>query len=74
MRQLTYSSAINVIALLLDHLPDSLHPDDKTWEWCWNELSDRAQDSVQNVRREAIELLKVYSAHDQHNGKKNHLL
>lgn len=40
-----------IILLLLDHLPDSAHDDDESWLWCWNELSDDAQEAVKDVRR-----------------------
>lgn len=46
---------------LLGHLPDSEHSGDESWDWCWNELSGRAQDSVKDMRAMARALL---GAHD----------
>jgi len=63
---------IVVIGQLVDCLPDSkdkIPPGvvptfppmkwehDKTWEWCWEELSDEAQGQVALVRRKAVALL-----------------
>lgn len=48
----------DVLCLLLDHLPDSIHEDSEGWRWCWNELGDDAQTSVKVARRKAEALLK----------------
>ena len=45
-----------IILQLLEHLPDSYHKD-KSWVWCWDELSGDAQDLVKNIRKEANKLL-----------------
>ena len=50
-----------VIIQLLRHLPDSSHDDDESWDWCWNELSNDAQEAVRSVRRKAVELIEVLS-------------
>ena len=36
--------------VLLDCLPDSIY-DDESWGWCWDELSDDAQDLVKDARQ-----------------------
>lgn len=48
-----------IIGELLDHLPDSGYEGrgDESWDWCWNELSGRAQDAVEAVRRKAVQVL-----------------
>lgn len=47
-----------VINLLLDNLPDSIHEDDESWNWCWEELSGEAQEQVKAVRAVALNFLK----------------
>ena len=42
-----------VIKKLLSNLPDSIHDDDESWQWCWDELSGDAQDAVKDARVEA---------------------
>ena len=50
--------AFALILELLNCLPDSSKwPDDETWKWCWDELSDEAQGKVALVRRKAVILL-----------------
>ena len=49
-----------IVQLLLDHLPDSTH-DDKSWDWCWNELSDDAQKQIKTTRRAAREFISSQS-------------
>lgn len=46
-----------IIQLLLNHLPDSIHYHDESWDWCWNELGDDAQEAVKIVRRTAWEFI-----------------
>ena len=50
---------VALVGELLDCLPDSRKwwVSDDTWEWCWEELSDGAQDKVAKVRRKALTLL-----------------
>jgi len=49
---------IEVIILLLNHLPDSNHIDiDESWDWCWEELSGDAQEEVKLARDKAYQLL-----------------
>lgn len=47
-----------VIKMLLAVLPDSIRDYDPSWEYCWNELSDDAQEQVVEARHEAMQLLK----------------
>lgn len=47
-----------VINALLDNLPDSIHLDDESWDWCWEELSGDAQEEVKEARRIALNFLK----------------
>lgn len=47
---------IEIVQLLVDHLPDTKQGD-VTWEWAWNELSDDAQEAVKNARRAAWEFV-----------------
>jgi hypothetical protein len=47
----------DIIQGLLTCLPDSPHENDESWEWCWNELRDDAQDIVKRVRSEAQKVL-----------------
>lgn len=47
---------------LLNHLPDSIHEDDESWGYAWNELSDEAQASVKAVRERAMEFA-TYEMH-----------
>ncbi len=51
-------NALEIINILLDHLPDSVHSDDESWDWCWNELSGNAQEEVKQVREAALNFLK----------------
>lgn len=51
-----------VLQDLLNHLPDSFHEDDPSWDWAWNELSDEAQASVKAVRARAMEFA-TYEMH-----------
>lgn len=53
-----------LINLLLDNLPDSIHSEDESWDWCWNELSGEAQEQVKKVRTEALKLLKGENSED----------
>lgn len=51
---LELAEAQEVIKKLLHYLPDSEHNNgDESWRYCWDELSDRAQDAVTNIRAEA---------------------
>lgn len=44
-----------IIQLLLNHLPDSnFYNGDDCWDWCWNELSDEAQEAVKDARQKAM--------------------
>jgi hypothetical protein len=54
---------IEIIQMLIDHLPDTYHyPDDQTWTWAWQELSGDAQEAVKTARRSAQ---KFISEHQQ---------
>jgi hypothetical protein len=44
--------AVDTIGKLLSHLPDSIHKDDESWGWFWNELDGDAQDAIKTVRVE----------------------
>ncbi len=50
-------TASGVIKMLLAVLPDSIRDHDKSWEYCWNELSDDAQEQVVEARRKALKFL-----------------
>lgn len=50
--------AKKVINALLANLPDSIHTDDESWDWCWEELSGEAQEEVKRAREAAIIFLK----------------
>jgi len=50
--------AKKIINTLLASLPDSIHPDDESWDWCWEELSGDAQEEVKEARRIALNFLK----------------
>jgi hypothetical protein len=52
-------TADEVILKLLSVLPDNeiLH-DDISWGWCWDELSDEAQEEVKKARRMALDYLR----------------
>lgn len=47
-----------IIEMLLTVLPDSTCDHDPSWEYCWNELSDDAQELVVAARHEALDLLR----------------
>ena len=49
----------DMISELLYVLPDTLNFDkeDKSWGWCWNELSRDAQDKVKAARFAALAVL-----------------
>lgn len=49
--------AIKAIDILLDNLPDSYHPDNEAWTWCWDELTDSGQDEVKGARIVADDIL-----------------
>lgn len=51
---------IEIVQLLVNHLPDSNHHDDPTWEIAWDELSDDAQEEVKNARRAAWEFISKH--------------
>jgi len=46
-----------IIKKLLSNLPDSIHDDDESWQWCWDELGGDAQDAVKDARDEANKFL-----------------
>jgi len=50
---------VALVGELLDCLPDSSKWDssDDTWDWCWEELSNGAQNRIVKVRHKAIGLL-----------------
>jgi hypothetical protein len=50
--------ATRIIKKLLTVLPNSLHPEDPSWKWCWNELSNTGQDAVILAAVEAYNWLK----------------
>jgi hypothetical protein len=52
-----YRNAICIILKLLKYLPDSNH-NDESWDWCWSELSDDAQEAVKSVRKLADRFLE----------------
>ena len=43
--------AIEIIKQLMQVLPD--HTGGNTWTWCWEELSDEAQEKVKTARHQA---------------------
>ncbi len=43
-------TAKDLLELSLTAFPDSYHEQDKSWNWCWDELGDDAQDYVQEIR------------------------
>jgi len=47
-----------IIKKLLSVLPDSEMHDDKCWDWCWEELSDKAQEEVKEARGIALKYLR----------------
>ncbi len=49
----------DVIRQLMAALPDSMHDDDDSWIWCWDELSEQAQDLVKAARRAGSEALET---------------
>ncbi len=59
---------------LLDHLPDSIHSEDESWQWCWDELSGDAQDKVKEIRelsKKALdEIARMGEANNQPRAKK----
>jgi hypothetical protein len=62
--------AKKIIELLLDSLPDShVNNDDTTWLFCWEELSDEAQQIVINARQSATDFLT--SLEEQERNKSN---
>jgi len=40
----------DLLSLALTAFPDSYHEESESWCWCWNELSDDAQEYVQDIR------------------------
>lgn len=52
-------NCIEVIKLLLEHLPGS-GQGDETWDYAWNELSDGAQNSVISAYTTANKFLSMY--------------
>lgn len=46
--------AVNLIFELLAVLPDNDVQEDKTWGYCWEELSSEAQDKVKHVREKVL--------------------
>jgi hypothetical protein len=47
---------IEVLSMLLHHLPDSDH-DDESWNWCWEQLSGEAQEAVKAAREKGYQLV-----------------
>ncbi len=58
MKNLMSEKAQAVIVKLLKVLPDSIHDHDASWGYCWNELSDDAQEQVKAAGREAAWFLE----------------
>lgn len=54
----TFSEAVEIIKALLRVLPNTTYYKDPSWEWCWNELSDAAQDGVILAAGKARNFLK----------------
>lgn len=52
--------AIKLIEELLNVLPDSNHDGIRCWDWCWDELDDKSQESVKTVRRKAKEFILTF--------------
>ena len=55
------AEAEQVILGLRRVLPDSEHGD-KSWTWCWEELSSDAQDLVKEKREPSLVWLKEYGS------------
>ena len=51
-------NAIEIIKELLHHLPDSVHYQDESWDWCWGELSEDAEGNVKKVRKRAEDFVE----------------
>ena len=49
--------AKDAIKKLLSNLPDSIHEDDDSWNWGWEELFEEAQEAVKDARNEANKAL-----------------
>jgi hypothetical protein len=47
-----------LVETLLNALPDSDHPEDETWNWAWDQLSDDAQEAVKKARMAASSVLR----------------
>lgn len=54
----------DILELALSALPDSYHEHDKSWGWCWDELSSDAQDYVKEIRS----LINLYLKETFNNG------
>ena len=48
---------VEIIKLLINHLPDSYHEEDECWRWAWDELDSDAQDAVKAVCKAASEFI-----------------
>lgn len=48
---------IEIIQLLLNHLPDNEYYEDPTWEYAWEELSNSAQEAVKAAGKVAWEFI-----------------
>jgi len=53
------ADAVRIIGILCEHLPDAGRPED-CWDWCWEELDDKAQDAVKQAREKAVAFLLLY--------------
>jgi len=47
----------STIGELMSNLPDSIHPTNESWDWCWDDLDGDAQEEVKTARFGAAKLL-----------------